>query len=152
MKLISSAFANGGEIPRRQTCDGENLSPPLAWRDAPEATRSFALLCDDPDAPGGTWRHWAVYDLPSDTASLPEGAGNLGEKAGPKQAMNDFRRKGYGGPCPPHGHGTHHYHFRLLALSTDSLRLDASATCRDVERAANPHVLAEAILIGRYRR
>lgn len=151
MKLSSSAFQNGEDIPKRFTCDGENLSPPLAWSGAPAGTRSFALLCDDPDAPRGTWRHWAVYDLPPDRAGLPEGTGNGGAK-GLKQGVNDFGEDCYGGPCPPHGHGTHHYQFRVLALSTASLNLRPEATCNDVERAAAGHILAQATLIGHYRR
>jgi Raf kinase inhibitor-like YbhB/YbcL family protein len=151
VQLSSSAFQNGEDIPRRFTCDGENRSPPLTWRDAPSGTRSFALLCDDPDAPRGTWRHWAAYDLPADCAALPEGAGN-GDTRDFRQGENDFGEKGYGGPCPPHGHGTHHYHFRLFALSIDRLSLRADATCRDVEHALNGHVLAHATLIGHYRR
>jgi Raf kinase inhibitor-like YbhB/YbcL family protein len=151
MKLGSSAFQNGEDIPKRFTCDGENLSPSLAWSGAPAETRSFALLCDDPDAPRGTWRHWVVYDLPPDSAGLPEGAGNGGAK-GLTQGVNDFGEEGYGGPCPPHGHGTHRYHFRLLALSTAGLGLRAGASCRDVEHAAAGHVLAQATLVGHYRR
>ncbi len=152
MKLSSSAFQNGEGIPRRFTCDGENLSPPLAWSGAPTAARSFALLCDDPDAPRGVWRHWAVYDLPADCAALPEGAGNAGPRSGLRQGENDFGDEGYGGPCPPHGHGTHHYRFRLLALSVAALDLRPHATCRDVEQALDGLILAEATLIGHYRR
>lgn len=152
MRLTSSAFRDGEDIPRRYTCDAENLSPPLVWGDAPPAAQSFVLLCDDPDAPSGTWRHWGVYDLAPDAAGLPEGAGNPGAGAGLKQAVNDFGRDVYGGPCPPHGHGTHHYRFRLLALSIANLNLRAGAKCRDVEEAARRHVLAEAVLVGHYRR
>ena len=117
MKLVSSAFADGAAIPRRFTCDGENLSPPLQWSGAPAGTRSFVLLCDDPDAPAGTWHHWAVYDVPPVLTDLADGAA-LNMKM--KQAVNDFRKVGYGGPCPPRGHGPHHYHFRLLALDGPS--------------------------------
>lgn len=152
MWLNSSAFHDDEDIPRRYTCDGENRSPPLAWSGAPAETRSFALFCDDPDAPRGTWRHWAVYDLPGNCATLPEGAGNRGGGAELKQGVNDFGDKAYGGPCPPHGHGTHHYHFRLLALSVQTLDLRADATCHDVEKALNGHILAHANLVGRYRR
>lgn len=152
MQLTSGAFHDGENVPRRYTCDGENLSPPLAWSDAPAATQGFALLCDDPDAPSGTWRHWGVYNLAPDLTGLPEGAGRPGGGAGLKQAVNDFGHHAYGGPCPPRGHGAHHYHFRLLALSTKSLNLGAGANCRDVEREAGPHILAEAVLIGLYRR
>lgn len=150
MNLASSAFASGAQIPRRFTCDGENLSPPLQWSGVPGGTRSFVLLCDDPDAPGGTWHHWAVYDIPPTSMELAEGAAQQSTKL--KQAVNDFGKAGYGGPCPPHGHGPHHYHFRLLALSTDHLRAQANASCRDVEREARKYTLAEAILVGWYER
>ncbi len=149
MKLVSSAFADGATIPRRFTCDGENFSPPLQWSSAPEGTRSFVLLCDDPDAPAGTWHHWAAYDIPPTMTELVEGTA---QKTKLKQAVNDFRKTGYGGPCPPHGHGPHHYHFRLLALSADHLRAQPNASCRDVEREARKFTLAEATLIGRYER
>ena len=149
MRLLSSAFADRSAIPRRFTCDGENLSPPLQWSDAPEETCSFVLLCDDPDAPGGTWHHWAVYDIPPDQSGLVD---NAAQKARLKQATNDFRKVGYGGPCPPPGHGVHHYRFRLLALSTDHLRVPAKASCLDVEREARKLALAEATLVGTYHR
>ena len=149
MKLVSSAFADGAAIPRRFTCDGEDLSPPLQWSDAPEGTKSFVLLCDDPDAPGGTWHHWAAYDIPPAVAEFAAGAARNKDK---KQAVNDFRKAGYGGPCPPHGHGPHHYHFRLLALSTDQLQAKANASCRDIEREARKSAVAEAILVGWYER
>jgi len=149
MKLVSSAFADGAAIPRRFSCDGENLSPPLQWSGAPEGTRSFVLLCDDPDAPAGTWHHWAAYDIPPSVAELAEDAPR---NANMKQAVNDFQKTGYGGPCPPHGHGPHHYHFRLLALSEDRLRARPNASCRDVEREARKFTLTEATLVGWYER
>jgi Raf kinase inhibitor-like YbhB/YbcL family protein len=149
MKLVSSAFADGAAIPRRFTCDGENLSPPLQWSGAPAGTQSFVLLCDDPDAPAGTWHHWAVYDIPP---AVTEFAVNAAQNAEMKQAVNDFRKVGYGGPCPPHGHGPHHYHFRLLALSMDYLQAKANASCRDIEREARKYAIAEAILVGWYER
>jgi len=152
MRLNSSAFSDGGVIPRRFTCDGENLSPPLHWRDAPAETRSFVLLCDDPDAPAGTWRHWAVYDLPADRADLPEGAGRRGADKGLRQAVNDFGEAAYGGPCPPPGHGPHHYRFRLLALSTNHLAVRPGASCRDVDQQARKNLIAEAVLIAVYQR
>jgi hypothetical protein len=150
MRLRSSAFPDGAGIPRRFTCDGENVSPPLAWSDVPEGTRSFVLLCDDPDAPAGTWHHWAVCDIPASVAELAEGAGARLDQW--TQAVNDFGRPGYGGPCPPRGHGLHHYHFRLLALSVDRLAVGANPSCRDVEREARGHVIAEATLVGVYQR
>jgi Raf kinase inhibitor-like YbhB/YbcL family protein len=149
MKLVSSVFADGAAIPRRFTCDGEDLSPPLQWSGAPAETKSFVLLCDDPDAPGGTWHHWAAYDIPPALTEFSEGAAR---NTNIKQAVNDFRKVGYGGPCPPHGHGPHHYHFRLLALSTDQLQAGANASCRDVEREARKHTIADAILVGWYER
>jgi hypothetical protein len=152
MRPTSRAFPDGGIIPRRFTCDGEELSPPLAWTDVPPDARSFALLCDDPDAPAGTWRHWAIYDIPADRTELAEDADRRAAKEGFKQATNDFRRPGYGGPCPPSRHGPHRYHFRLLGLSIPSLPLRGRPTCKDVEREARKHVLAEATLIGIYQR
>ena len=148
MKLASSAFADGAAIPRRFTCDDENFSPPLTWSGAPAGTRSFVLLCDDPDAPAGTWHHWAAYDIPSTTSELAEDATN----ATIREAVNDFHKTGYGGPCPPHGHGPHRYRFRLLALSTDHVRAKVNASCRDIEREARKFALAEAVLVGRYER
>jgi Raf kinase inhibitor-like YbhB/YbcL family protein len=149
MQLRSSAFESGKPIPRRFTCDGEDFSPPLEWSGAPAGVRSFALLCDDPDAPSGTWHHWALYDIPSDRTSLVEGASAAN---GLMQAVNDFHRPGYGGPCPPRGHGPHRYFFRLLALSVDRLTLHKGASCADAEREARKHLLAEATLMGIYER
>ena len=152
MRLNSSAFADGSVIPRRYSCDGEDLSPPLDWSGVPSGTRSLVLLCDDPDAPAGTWHHWAAYDIPADRTAVAEGAAKHAERLGFSQAINDFRRSGYGGPCPPAGHGSHHYHFRLLALSIDRLVVRKEATCRDVAREARGHILAEAVLVGVYQR
>lgn len=152
MRLSSSAFSEGGVIPRRFTCDGENLSPPLHWSEAPPGTRSFVLLCDDPDAPAGVWRHWAVYDIPADGTDLAEGAGRRGDGKGLRQAVNDFGEAAYGGPCPPHGHGRHHYRFRLLALSIDRLVVSAGASCVDVERQAHKNLIAESVLVATYQR
>jgi Raf kinase inhibitor-like YbhB/YbcL family protein len=124
----------------------------LEWSGAPAGTRSFALLCDDPDAPAGTWHHWAAYDIPAAQSALAEGAAADAEKHGFKQAINDFQRVGYGGPCPPRRHGPHHYHFRLLALAIDQLEIRRNRPCREVEREARRHVLAEATLVGVYER
>jgi Raf kinase inhibitor-like YbhB/YbcL family protein len=151
MELKSSAFSDGAAIPRRFTCEGENLSPPLQWSDAPAGTRSFTLLCDDLDAPAGTWHHWAAYNIPIERTALPDGAGRPGQ-AGLMQAINDFGRLGYGGPCPPRSHGPHHYRFRLLALSTDYLSVRKNPSCPDVEREARKHLIEEAILTGSYER
>ena len=152
MRLNSSTFSDRSAIPGRLTCDGQDLSPAFDWSGAPAGTRSFVLLCDDPDAPDGTWHHWAAYDIPADRTAVAEGAEKHAEKQGFKQAVNDFRRPDYGGPCPPRGHGPHHYHFRLLALSIDRLAMRKDPSCRDVEREARKHILAEAILVGTYER
>ena len=152
MQLSSSAFSNGSAIPRRFTCDGEDLSPPLNWAGAPSATRSFVLLCDDPDAPAGTWHHWAAYDIAGDASGLAEGAAPGSGGAGFRQGVNDFHREDYGGPCPPRGHGRHHYHFRLLALAVDRLPVGPRPSCRDIEREARKHMIAETSLVGLYQR
>jgi Raf kinase inhibitor-like YbhB/YbcL family protein len=152
VQLTSTAFATGSAIPRRYTYDGEDLSPPLEWNDAPGETRSFVVLCDDPDAPGGTWHHWAAYDVPAHLTSLAQGAARDAERLGFKQALNDFERADYDGPCPPHRHGPHHYHFRLLALSVAHLATGKDPSCRDIAREARKHALAEASLVGVYER
>ena len=152
MQLRSSGFSDGATIPRRFTCDGEDLSPPLQWSGAPAATRSLVLLCDDPDAPAGTWHHWAAYDIPAEQTQLADDAGRDGSAKGFKQAINDFQKPGYDGPCPPRGHGLHHYHFRLLALSIDQLPLRNNPSCSQVEQEARKHTVAEASLVGLYRR
>ena len=152
MLLSSNAFADGSVIPRRFTCDGEDLSPPLEWSGTPAEAKSFVLLCDDPDAPAGTWHHWAAYDIPVAQTALAAGAAKHAEVPGFKQAINDFQHAGYGGPCPPRGHGAHHYHFRLLALSVDRLSIRQQPSWREVEREARKHVLAEATLVGVYKR
>ena len=151
MRLSSNAFADGAAIPHRFPCDGEDLSPPLKWNDVPAGTRSFVLRCDDPDAPAGVWHHWAVYDIAADQVELSEGAAQDTAQRF-KQAINDFQRRGYGGPCPPRGHGLHHYHFRLSALSVDRLSLGSKPSCREVEREVRKHTIAEATLVGTYQR
>jgi Raf kinase inhibitor-like YbhB/YbcL family protein len=125
---------------------------PLTGRPPPATSRSFVLLCDDPDAPAGKWHHWAAYDIAPDQTGVVEGAGPDRGAVRFKQAINDFHRAGYGGPCPPRGHGRHRYHFRLLALSVDHLSLGAKPSCSEVEREARRHVVAEATLIGIYQR
>jgi Raf kinase inhibitor-like YbhB/YbcL family protein len=152
MQLCSHAFPDGTTIPAKYTCDGNDISPPLEWSAPPTDARSFVLLCEDPDAPGGTWHHWAAYDIPADLTSLPEGAAQRPWQRDFKQAVNDFERSGYGGPCPPRDHGLHHYHFRLLALSIQHLGIGKDPSCNDIEREARKHVLTEATLIGVYER
>ena len=149
LKLESTAFVEGGPIPRVYTCDGKDVSPPLAWTPGPSGTKTYALICDDPDS-SKTWVHWVLFDLPSSVTDLPEGVAPREKTAkGGTQGTNDFRKVGYGGPCPPSG--THRYFFKLYALDTE-LKLASSATKADVERAMKGHVLAEAALMGRYAR
>jgi Raf kinase inhibitor-like YbhB/YbcL family protein len=150
MRLSSSAFADNGQIPNRFTCDGDDNSPPLAWSGAPAAARSFVIVCRDPDAPGGVWYHWAAFDIPRGTDSLAEHC--LPTSKTLQQAINDFGKKGYGGPCPPPGHGPHHYHFSLYALRADHIEAPPNVHCRDIERAAKAHAIATAELIGIYGR
>lgn len=152
MKLTSSAFSAGSRLPDRHALDGANLSPPLTWSAVPAEARSLVLLCDDPDAPRGLWRHWAVYDLAPGVASLSEGYSRSGGEPAARQGVNDFGHSGYDGPAPPRGHGTHHYHFRLLALDVETLHLPSGASCAEVEAAARPHVIAHAELVGIYSR
>jgi Raf kinase inhibitor-like YbhB/YbcL family protein len=151
-QLTSTAFKTGGRVPKRYTCEGEDVSPPLAWSGAPAGTRSLVLLCDDPDAPAGTWHHWAVFNIPAATDHLDEDLARRDPAAKIRQAVNDFGRTGYGGPCPPPRHGVHHYHFKLLALDVGDLTLPERVRCAEVERAAKAHVLASAELIGLYSR
>ncbi len=153
MTLSSPAFAAGAPIPVRHTCDGEDRSPELRFADPPAGTKTFALIVNDPDAPVGDWVHWILFDVPAGVAALPEGVpgdGALGEPAGARQGKNDFRRIGWGGPCPPPG-SPHRYYFRLYALDT-ALALPAGATRSEVERAMKGHVLAQAETWGTYAR
>lgn len=152
LTLLSNAFEQGGNIPKRYTCDGDNISPPLAWSSVPEGTQSFLIVCGDPDAPSGIFHHWAAYDVPADWRRLAEGRGPESLANGFKQAINDFKKPGYAGPCPPRGDRPHSYHFRLSALSESSLPLGPSATCGEVIMQARPHVLEFVELIGFYGR
>lgn len=145
--LTISAFANGSIIPAKFTCEGANVSPELRWNDAPAGTRSFALILDDPDAPVGTFTHWLLFDIPADRSNLAEGASAIGVVG-----KNDFGRAGYGGPCPPHGHGPHRYYLTLYALDIASLKLKSGAGRRDVESALRSHILAQTQYLGRYER
>jgi hypothetical protein len=152
LMLSSPAFASGGEIPAEYTCDGADISPPLAWSDLPDGTRSLVLIVEDPDAPSGTFRHWVAYDIPPGARGLDRGYGPSRPASGFREARNDFGKPGYGGPCPPRGHGVHHYHFRLLAISRPSLGLTSTATAQDVARAAQPYTMSSIELVATYRR
>lgn len=150
LQIKSSAFEMDGTIPKKYTCDGEDISPPLSWDGIPEGTKSIVLINDDPDAPMGTWVHWVLYDLPASTRELQENFPK--EKtlhSGAKQGITDFKRVGYGGPCPPSG--THRYFFKLYALDT-KLNLEAGATKRQVEDAMKGHIVTQAELVGKYSR
>jgi Raf kinase inhibitor-like YbhB/YbcL family protein len=155
LQLTSSAFAPGDAIPVVHTCEGDDTSPPLDWAGVPDGTRTLALVVDDPDAPGGTFVHWLVANLPSTPNQLPEDADvreqSAGAQPGPVEGVNDFGRLGYGGPCPPRGHGPHRYQFRLYALD-DVVQLAAGFTRDELARAIGGHVLAEVEIVGTYER
>jgi Raf kinase inhibitor-like YbhB/YbcL family protein len=151
LTITSPAFRDGEIIPTRHTRDGENLSPPLEWRDAPPETKSFVLTVEDPDAPSGTFRHWAMYNIPAGETGLPEGASGQG-RSGAGEGVNGFRNTRYDGPQPPKGHGPHHYHFRLAALDAERLDMPASAKAEDIWAKAQPHIIAEAEMIGVHER
>lgn len=150
IKIASSAFEEGGMIPRRYTCDGEDVSPPLSWSGVPDGTKSLALICDDPDAPVGTWVHWVLFNIPTTVTELsttvpPERTLENGARHG----VNDFRKFGYGGPCPPGG--THRYYFKLYALDAE-IDLEPGLTKGQLLDAMEGHILAQGQLMGRYKR
>ena len=151
LHLKSSDFAPGADIPKQFTCSGADISPALEWSDPPVATKSFALIADDPDAPAGTWVHWVLYDLPPNLRALPQNYPKTEQSAdGLHQGLNDFRKIGYGGPCPPPGK-PHRYYFKLYALDA-KLNLKPGATKKDVEAAMKGHILAQGEYMGRYAR
>jgi Raf kinase inhibitor-like YbhB/YbcL family protein len=147
LAITSPVFSSLGFIPPRFTRDGANISPPIEWHDAPPATRSFALIVEDPDAPRSIFRHWAVYDIPASSTSLKEGDGSR-EPVTLRMGRNDFGNSRYDGPQPPAGHGPHHYYFRLLALDISQLDVPAKSPATDILAAAKPRCLAEAEIIG----
>ena len=150
IKVTSSAFEEGGMIPRKYTCDGADVSPPLAWTGIPEGAKTIALINDDPDAPMGTWVHWVLFNLPARIQEIHEAIPAEKELTnGARQGRNDFRKIGYGGPCPPGG--THRYYFKLYALDT-VLNLPAGATKAELLKAMEGHILEEGQLMGRYKR
>jgi len=152
LSLTCSAFEAEARIPKKHTCDGKNVSPPFDWSGAPAETKSFALVCTDPDAPTGVFHHWAVYDIPADCKALAEGFNTEQQAADIRQAVNDFQKAGYGGPCPPPGHGLHHYHFRLTALREPRLHVSPSPTCREIVEAAALQTIEAVDLVGVYER
>ena len=153
-KLSSPGFRHNQPVPAKFTCDGQDVSPALKWEGAPAGTKSFALICDDPDAPAGTWVHWVIWGIPATATGLPENVTrteSVTALGGTKQGENSSSRLGYGGPCPPPGHGVHHYHFKLYALDTEPA-LKPRAMKRQLEEAMGGHVLAMAELVGTYER
>jgi len=150
IELTSSAFAESGMIPPQYTCDGQDVSPPLRWESVPEGTGSIALICDDPDAPMGTFVHWVLYNLPANVKELPEGV-PVEETLpnGARQGTSDFGTTGYGGPCPPGG--THRYFFKIYALDAP-VELSACATKAELLGAMEGHILAQGQLMGKYKR
>lgn len=152
MKLHSDAFKHTANIPAQYTCEGQDVSPALSWHDEPEATQTYALIAEDPDAPTGVWTHWVVYNIPADIHELPHGVPHIETVAeGILQGRNDFGRIGYGGPCPPKGDRPHRYYFRLFALD-GALALEPGAGKKDVEDAMQGKILAQANLEGLYSR
>ena len=151
LDIKSTAFEGGDSIPKQYTCDGADISPQLSWSQPPEGTGSMVLICDDPDAPMGTWVHWVLYGLSPDTLEISENIPDDKEVlGGSKHGVNDFHKYGYGGPCPPGG--THRYFFKLYAVDTEVVDLDPGATKDEVLVAIKGHVLAEGQLMGRYSR
>lgn len=154
---ISSPDFNDGEaIPKMHTCEGDDMSPELRWKDEPAGTRSYVLIVDDPDAPGGTFTHWVVYDIPATVHEITRGMGNVSENMDIsetiKEGKSGFGHPEYGGPCPPKGHGRHRYYFTLKALDTESLGLPPGAPRTEVELAIQGHVLGEAKTMGVFER
>lgn len=146
MDLSSTAFSNKGTIPSKYTCDSQNISPDLSWQNAPQNTQSFALICDDPDAPIGTWTHWVLYNIPSNTKTLPENVQTLPQ--GTQIGINSWNKNQYGGPCPPSGE--HRYFFKLYAL--DTILDTPNMTSNELQHAIKGHVLDETTFMGKYRR
>jgi len=152
LMLASGAFPPGAEIPSQYTCDGADISPPLTWSDLPDGTQSLVLVVEDPDAPSGVFRHWVAFDIPTGSRGLASGYSAKRPASGFQEARNDFGKAGYSGPCPPKGHGVHHYHFRLLVISRSTLDLKPPATALDVLKAADPYVIQRTEFIGTYHR
>ena len=152
IQVTSAAFTEGARIPVQYTCDGEDKSPGLKWSGLPDGGRSIALIADDPDAPGATWVHWVLYGLSADTTELNEGVPATETlSSGSRQGTNDFKKIGYGGSCPPPGHGVHRYYFKVYALDSE-LGLPPGVTKSDLLRAMDGHIVAQGQLMGTYER
>jgi Raf kinase inhibitor-like YbhB/YbcL family protein len=152
MRLTSEAFLDYEEIPRHFTFDGEEVSPPLQWAEAPKSAKSFVVILKDLDARDGPRRHWACYDIPAYHTSVVEGCGRPGSYEDFRHAVNDLGNLGYNGPRPPHREKAHHYRFHLMALDCPELQIRTHPTCAEVETLARKHLISEATLIGRYAR
>lgn len=144
--VTSPVFPSGGTIPQKYSCDGENVSPPLEWHGSPDGTQSFALVCDDPDAPNGPFTHWILYDIPPSKTTLREGEAKAGVTG-----VNSFGETEYGGPCPPHGGPPHHYAFHIYALDVPSIGT-AGLNKREIVNAMERHVIGEGELVAEYSR
>lgn len=152
-QILSTAFRSGERIPDVYTCKGADRSPPLTWSQPPQGTRTFALIMDDPDAPGGTFTHWIAWNIPSSLRALPEGVHLKTLDPDIREGKNDFGAIGYRGPCPPRGHGVHHYRFRLFALKEPiPPSLPEGATVQELNRLLSGRILREAILVGTFSR
>ncbi len=149
MKLVIAAFPEGATVPAIHTCEGADLSPAIEWTGAPEGAKSFALIVDDPDAPGGVWNHWLLFNIPAGVHAIAQGykPGKLGESG-----SNDFGKTGYNGPCPPRGGGVHRYYFKVFALDVAKLDLKEGASRAQLERSMHGHVVGQAEYVGRFGR
>ena len=145
LRVNSPVFSNGSEIPRKYTCDGQNATPPLEWSGVPEQAKSLAIICDDPDAPSGTFTHWVLCDIPSSSDGLLE------QPTVGRSGVNSFGKTGFGGPCPPKQDRAHHYHFHLYALDVDSLG-PFGLSKEDALKAMRGHIVAEGEVVGTYKR
>jgi Raf kinase inhibitor-like YbhB/YbcL family protein len=155
IEIKSDRFSPDGPIPTRFTADGANVSPPITWSGLPKGTKELALIVEDPDAPRAEpFVHWVVYRIPSEAPGLPDALppqSNLSTPNGAVQGVNSFGEIGYGGPAPPRGHGTHHYHFRLYALDA-RLNVEGGLDNKSLNVAMSGHVLGQADLVGTYAR
>lgn len=152
MEIKSDVFKDGGYIPRDYTCQGKNISPALSWKDVPAGTKSFVLICDDPDAPMGDWVHWVIFNIPAGLTGFADNVSQSADLAKDTiEGKNDFGNNSYGGPCPPPGK-PHRYFFKLYALDTEKLTLGANATKKDLLEAMEGHIIAQAKVIGMYKR
>ena len=152
--LMSTAFKNDDRIPKKYSGEGDDVSPPLEWSEPPVATKAFALICDDPDAPVGTWDHWLIWNIPADRKGLPENVAKtetVADLGGARQGKNSWPRIGYNGPMPPKGHGTHHYNFVLYALDTP-LDLKPGSNKGALLATMKGHILDQGKLTGTYSR